>query len=77
MTTLFLIGRILFGGFFFLSGFSHFKNLSGSTGYAQSKGVPMPKISVIVTGIMLLLGGASIIFDSYIKFGLFNYIYSL
>lgn len=29
--------------------------------YAQSKGVPSPKISVILTGLLLLLGGLSVL----------------
>jgi uncharacterized membrane protein YphA (DoxX/SURF4 family) len=31
------------------------------TGYAQSKGVPAPKLAVIFTGLLLLLGGLSIL----------------
>ena len=37
------------------------------TGYAQSKGVPMPKIAVFVTGLMLLLGGLGIVLGIYIQ----------
>lgn len=67
MEYLFLLGRILFGGYFVLSGYNHFKNLSGLAGYAQSKGVPMPKAAVILTGLMMLLGGLGVLFGAYIE----------
>ena len=47
MIYLFVLGRILLGGYFIMSGFNHFKNLGMLTGYAQSKGVPMPKAAVM------------------------------
>ena len=37
MMTVFFIGRVLFGGYFVYSGFNHFKNHAGLTGYAQMK----------------------------------------
>ncbi len=57
----FLIGRILFGGFFFLSGLNHFKNYNGSVGYARMKGVPMPSVAVLGSGALILLGGVGVI----------------
>ncbi len=65
MSLLFLLGRILFGGYFIMNGYNHFKNLSGTTGYAQSKGVPSPKLAVIVTGLLLVLGGLGIVFGVF------------
>lgn len=62
MDIVFLVGRIIFGGYFVMSGFNHFKNLVGMSGYAASKGVPMPKALVTVTGLLLLLGGLYIVF---------------
>lgn len=57
----FLLGRVLLGGYFIMSGYNHIKNLGMLTGYAQSKGVPLPKVAVFVTGLMLLSGGAGIL----------------
>jgi uncharacterized membrane protein YphA (DoxX/SURF4 family) len=65
MNILFLIGRIIFGGYFILSGLNHFKNLRMLSGYAQSKGTPAPSAAVIVSGIMILLGGLSILLGAY------------
>ncbi len=61
MDTLFLIGRIIVGLYFAFNGMNHFSNLNMMTGYAQSKGVPSPRLAVIVTGLLLLLGGLSLL----------------
>ena len=55
----FLIGRIIAGGFFLMNGINHFAKLNMMTGYAKSKGTPAPALAVGVTGVLLLLGGAS------------------
>ncbi len=62
MHILFLIGRIIFGGFFLLQAVNgHFKNLSGMAGYAGSKGVPFPKLAVLGSGMLIFFGGLGII----------------
>jgi uncharacterized membrane protein YphA (DoxX/SURF4 family) len=71
MMYLFLLGRILVGGYFIRSGYGHFKNLNMLTGYAQSKGVPMPKESVLLTGLMMFLGGVGILLGVYIQLSVF------
>lgn len=68
MAIIFLIGRILFGGYFIMNGYNHFKNLSGTTGYAQSKGVPNAKTAVIVGGVLLVLGGLGIVLGVFPRF---------
>ena len=55
---LFLIGRIIVGGYFLMAAFNHFTNTGMMAGYAQSKGTPAPKLAVMGTGVLLLLGGA-------------------
>ena len=37
---LFLLGRILYGGFFVLGGLNHFMHLGMMSGFVASKGVP-------------------------------------
>lgn len=64
---LFLIGRLLFGGFFIMSAISHFTKMEMLAGYSQFKGVPMSKTAVIITGILLLLGGLGILFGVYVE----------
>lgn len=65
MEILFLIGRILFGGFFVLNGVNHFMKTGMMTGMAAAKGVPAPKLAVIGSGLVLLAAGAGIIFGVY------------
>lgn len=64
-TTIFLIGRLLMGGFFIHSGYKHFKFINMMAGYSQSKGVPAPKAAVALTGLFLLTGGLSILLGVY------------
>lgn len=61
MESIFLIGRILLGGYFIYSAYNHFKNLKNLTAYAASKNVPMAREGVIVSGLALFFGGATIL----------------
>lgn len=67
MIYLFVLGRILLGGYFIQNGYNHFKNLGALAGYAQSKKVPMPKVAVFVSGLMLFLGGLGILLGIYVQ----------
>lgn len=67
MEILFLIGRILFGGYFLFSGLNHFTKMNMMSGFAASKGIPMPTVLIAVTGVLLLLGGAGILLGVYIQ----------
>lgn len=66
MDNLFLLGRLLLGGYFIMNGYNHIKNLNSLTAYAKSKGVPYAKEATLLTGAMLLLGGAGILFWMYV-----------
>lgn len=57
----FLIGRAIVSGFFLMSGINHFAKLNMMSGYAKSKGTPAPALAVGGTGVILLLGGASLL----------------
>jgi len=59
MQYLFLAGRILYGGFFLLAGIDHFRYVSMMAPYAGSKGIPAPRLSVLGSGALLVLGGLS------------------
>lgn len=61
MEILLFIGRIIFGAFFVMSGINHFTNLGMISGYAGYKNVPAPGLAVIVSGVMLVLGGLAVI----------------
>ena len=70
MTVLFLVGRILLGGYFLYSGINHFLNLGGMAQYTASKGVPAPELAVLGTGLLLLVAGASILLGLFPRVGL-------
>jgi uncharacterized membrane protein YphA (DoxX/SURF4 family) len=56
---------VLFALIFINSGIAHLTKLNAMTGYAQFKKVPSPKLAVIVTGLMLIVGGL------YVALGIF------
>lgn len=60
-----LVGRILFGGYFFLGGAMHFMNQGQMTEYTRMKGVPFPSLAVLGTGILIMLAGAGIVLGVY------------
>ena len=60
MKAAFLIGRIVFGGFFLYNGINHFKQRQELAQYAGAKDVPYPEAAVTASGVMLAVGGASI-----------------
>ena len=66
----FVLGRILYGGFFLLGGINHFQNLGMMSGYAASKGVPAAKPGVIVSGLLILIGGLLVILGWHVRIGL-------
>jgi len=56
-----LIGRVLFGGLFLYNGINHFTNRAAIIGYTAYKGVPMPAVAALGSGLWLLLAGLSLV----------------
>lgn len=69
MKAAFLIGRLVFGGFFLYNGINHLKERKSLGQYAGSKNVPMPEVAVAATGVALIAGGASILLGVKPKLG--------
>ncbi len=65
----FLIGRLIFGGYFIYNGINHFKQTETIAQYAGAKKVPRPREAVMATGAMMLLGGTSILLGIKPKYG--------
>src|SRR5438034_11363723 len=61
MQYLFLAGRVLYGGFFLLAGIDHFRLVGMMTPYAAAKGIPAPRLAVLGSGSLIVLGGLSIL----------------
>ena len=70
MDLLWYLGRLLLGGYFLYNAYNHFTNAAMMAGYAQSKGVPSAKAAVIGAGVLLAIGGLSILFNVYLTIGL-------
>jgi len=69
MDLILVIGRILFGGFFLMSGINHFTKLEAMTGYAKYKKLPAAKLGVLISGLMLVIGGITVILGYYADLG--------
>ncbi|HEY4677454.1 MAG TPA: DoxX family protein [Candidatus Angelobacter sp.] len=69
MKAAFLIGRLMFGGFFLYNGINHLKQRKQMGQYAESKNVPMAEAAVAATGVVLIAGGMSILLGVKPKLG--------
>lgn len=70
MEWLSLIGKIIFGLYFIYSGINHFVKYQGLKEYAAYKSIPAAGLSVILTGLILLGGGLSILTSYLLSIGL-------
>lgn len=61
MALAFIVGRIIFAVYFLNSAYAHLFKSGGLVGYAGSKGVKSAKLAVVGTGILLLIGGLTIL----------------
>jgi len=64
-----LIGRLLYSLIFLSSAFNHIINYDQLSHYTAALGVPFPKLVTLLTGIMILLGGLSILLGYKVRFG--------
>ena len=69
MKTPFLIGRILFGGFFLYNGINHLRQRKSMASYTAAKGVPSPELAVTASAVPLIAGGASLLLGLKPKWG--------
>jgi len=70
MEIAFLLGRLLFGGYFIMSGLNHFTQKKNMTGYAQSKNIPSPEFAVLLSGAVLFVSGVCIVFGWFVTIAL-------
>jgi putative oxidoreductase len=61
MRELFLVGRIIAGAFFLMNGVKHFTNLEQLARGAAAQGVPFARLAVALAGVLLLVGGLSLL----------------
>ncbi len=70
MEIAFLIGRIVLGLYFLFNASNHFFQAKMMVPYTKSQGVPMAEIAVPGTGLLLLIGGLSILTGLYPVIGI-------
>ena len=61
MAYLFLAGRVLYGGLFLLAGIDYFRRVDRMTPYAAAKRIPAPRLGVLGSAVVLVLGGLSML----------------
>jgi uncharacterized membrane protein YphA (DoxX/SURF4 family) len=64
-----LLSRIILGLYFIFNGANHFRSLNVLAGWAQSKKVPASKFMVVLSGLLLLIGGLTILLGTYVEIG--------
>lgn len=69
MSILVLIGRILFVSLFLGSAFAHLTQTKAMAGYATSRGVPQAYAATLGSGVLIALGGLSLLFGIWADLG--------
>lgn len=65
-----LIARLLLSWLFLQSGYGHLTQVKPLAGYAKAVGrIPMPEVAVVVSGLMLVAGGLSILLGFHPRIG--------
>ncbi len=65
----FLLARVLFGGVLAFTGLNHFLDTDAMAGYAEFKGLPAPRASVLGSGGLLVFSGLSIVLGVFPALG--------
>jgi putative oxidoreductase len=65
MLTLFILGRILFGGYFIYNGIRNLLRLRILVNSVRSKGVPFPTFTVPFSALLILVGGLNVLLGAY------------
>jgi putative oxidoreductase len=63
------IGRFLFSLMFLVGGMNHFMNYQALVGYARASQVPSPEVAVLVSGVVLVVGGLCVMLGAFARFG--------
>lgn len=66
----FFVGRTLLGLFFIFSGLNHFTVFQEMSDFAKGRGVPLARVAVASTGLLLIAGGVSVLGGFWVRWGL-------
>lgn len=69
MDVLAVLGRILFSAIFISSGINHLTKRQHMSEYASQMGVPSPMAAVVISGLMILVGGIMVLLGIWADLG--------
>jgi putative oxidoreductase len=69
MAQAFLVGRVLVGCYWLYNAFKHFTNVGPLARAAGGHGVPAPEVFVVLGGVLLLVGGLSLLLGVFPRIG--------
>lgn len=64
-----MVARVLLSWMFLQSAYGHLTRVKPMAAYTKNAGVPMPEVAVVVTGLMLLVGGLSLLLGFHPRIG--------
>jgi putative oxidoreductase len=70
MAQAFLLGRVLVGCYWLYNAFKHFTNVGPLSRAAAAHGVPAPELFVVFGGILLAVGGLSLLLGLFPRIGM-------
>ncbi len=70
MEFVFLIGRLIFGGFFIMNGLNHFSQKKSLTEYARAKHIASPELAVTLSGALIFVSGICIVLGIFVNIAL-------
>jgi putative oxidoreductase len=68
-TAVLWVGKLVFCGFFFMSGLKHFTRLKDVVAYGRSRQLPLPELLVPLSGLMLTAGPVMILLSWHALWG--------
>jgi putative oxidoreductase len=63
------IGRLLFSAIFIFSGVNHLTHLNQMVAYAQSAGLPAPRLAILGASVMIIFGGICVLLGILTRLG--------
>jgi uncharacterized membrane protein YphA (DoxX/SURF4 family) len=61
MAAAFLLGRLIVGAFYLFGAVHHFSNVHALAQVAGGRGVPLPTVAIVVSGLLLAFGGLTLL----------------
>jgi uncharacterized membrane protein YphA (DoxX/SURF4 family) len=70
MENLYILGQVLLGLYFVMAGAMHFMKSKMMVDFMKTKNMPAPMPLVLLSGLVLLAGGLSVLTGRYLEYGL-------